>query len=487
MLYALHVKDLKEKLKGYSINPFSYEVPKCLSTGEVIKEEVYRDMLYADNIGESKMNDFMKQCLITGTTEFFEPLTKNKLNTGIKKIKTTRDKITTALKEDCQAFGLIVDKAVSLKDPFRFPITLVPLPIASPDSKLRQSEKASFRNYLIKEADAKQNEIPVNASWFIDGLAVIRSLKPKKTYKEWITSLIKYITTERHVFPQIIAMVNDTYIPDSVKNLTRIERGLSATNVIVQGVEQNMPQGNKWQELLHSNNFKQQIIELIKDYILKERSSILQLQNISFIITAKNKVYKITNDITENLPDCNHEEADTQLVLRASQSNTDVVIVSTDTDVLILMIWAFAHSEIKNKWYLKYDYDKFADIGKIVDYLGKTVSLAILNIHALTGCDTTSYFYRVGKIKVLKKVLQNEKFCLFLSNLGIEKVLSERTIENIEEFIKTVLYSGMGNETYIETRIRLYKSLKQKSSLSIPPDPDSVVQAIKRVHYQTKK
>lgn len=151
------------------------------------------------------------------------------------------------------------------------------------------------------------------------------------------------------------------------------------------------------------------------------------------------------------------------------------------------MIWVFALLEIKNKWYLKYDYDKFADIGKIVGYLGKTVSLAILNIHALTCYDTTSYFYKVGKIKVLKKVLQNEMFCLLLSNLRIEKVLSDRTIENIKEFIKTVLYSGMGNGTYIEMRIRLHKSLKQKSSLSIPPDPDSVVQAIKRVHYQTTK
>ena len=57
-------------------------------------------------------------------------------------------------------------------------------------------------------------------------------------------------------------------------------------------------------------------------------------------------------------------------------------------------------------------------------------------------------------------------------------------LEKCQEFVRTVLYSGKQRESYIETRIRLYQEMKMKSSMSLPPDPDSVVQVIKRVHYQ---
>ena len=47
-----------------------------------------------------------------------------------------------------------------------------------------------------------------------------------------------------------------------------------------------------------------------------------------------------------------------------------------------------------------------------------------------------------------------------------------------------VIYSGKEGESYVETRIRLYQNLKTKTSMSIPPDPDSAVQVIKRSHHQ---
>ena len=46
------------------------------------------------------------------------------------------------------------------------------------------------------------------------------------------------------------------------------------------------------------------------------------------------------------------------------------------------------------------------------------------------------------------------------------------------------MYSGNVGEEYVETRVRMYKNLKKKSSMSLPPDPDSVIQVIKRAHLQ---
>ena len=69
--------------------------------------------------------------------------------------------------------------------------------------------------------------------------------------------------------------------------------------------------------------------------------------------------------------ECNHEEADTRLIYLALQNKADRVIVSKDTDVFVLLVWAYTKHEIKKKWYMMYEQGKYADIGKIVESFGK--------------------------------------------------------------------------------------------------------------------
>ena len=105
--------------------------------------------------------------------------------------------------------------------------------------------------------------------------------------------------------------------------------------------------------------------------------------------------------------------------------------------------------------------------------------------HALTGCDTTSYFFRVGKKTPFKKAVGSEM--LYLNcELGYSEQLSEEGLKNCKEFVRTVLYSGILNETYLETLVRLYQNqpLTSKSTMTIPPDEDSLTQTIYRAHYQ---
>ncbi len=127
---------------------------------------------------------------------------------------------------------------------------------------------------------------------------------------------------------------------------------------------------------------------------------------------------------------------------------------------------------------------KYADIGAICSFLGTKVSLTLPSLHAITGCDTTSYLYKVGKVKILKKLIRNPVFCDLLESLGKSEALTVEDMQKIKEFTRKIIYSGKANETYIETRVRLYKSMKVKSSMSLPPDPDSLFQVIKRAHHQ---
>ena len=180
---------------------------------------------------------------------------------------------------------------------------------------------------------------------------------------------------------------------------------------------------------------------------------------------------KIEKDLITDVYTCNHEEADTRLLVHALEEETDIVVVSKDTDVFVLLVYAYCKMESTKKWYMKIDH-RFVCIGTIVNYFGNSICSRLPHIHAITGCDTTSFFHGVGKVKVLKKMMNAEKdLAPLLDGLGDSLDVSDDVRNNVSKFVQVGCYSGLSNESYIQTRVRLYKKMKVKSSLSIPPDP----------------
>ena len=58
-------------------------------------------------------------------------------------------------------------------------------------------------------------------------------------------------------------------------------------------------------------------------------------------------------------------------------------------------------------------------------------------------------------------------------------------MKSAKEFIRSVIYAGESSENYVDTRVRIYKNLKRKASMAIPPDLDSVEPAFKKAHLRT--
>ena len=162
---------------------------------------------------------FVQEHLIDGKFGFFHPINENNLKTGIKSGKKSKNEVVSALQEGCQVF--IVEKSLSLDEAFSFSLTTVLLSITFPDGKLRQSEKASFRNYIIKQSDTLHTIPPKDIAWCIDGMAFISCLNPKIAYKEWISSLISSIFPDSSITMKVLEFNNDTYKVDSIKNMTR--------------------------------------------------------------------------------------------------------------------------------------------------------------------------------------------------------------------------------------------------------------------------
>ena len=210
------------------------------------------------------------------------------------------------LKEDCQAFRTIIAKALTLDEAFQYPITSAPLSIATLGGDLRQSEKASLRNFLIN-SHATTNCIPEKASWLIDSLAAMQSMKFKDTCGEWIESLIRFITPPKLAEHLSVGMVNYTYRELSTKNKTRNQRGEDHTETVIQGFEQHMPAGMKWNEFLRNAKNKDELVNIIVKFIKCNKGR--QLINSPFIVAAGNKIYRFQKGQLK-VNECNHEESD---------------------------------------------------------------------------------------------------------------------------------------------------------------------------------
>ena len=143
----------------------------------------------------------------------------------------------------------------------------------------------------------------------------------------------------------------------------------------------------------------------------------------------------------------------------ASLPGKPVVVVAADTDVFILM-YAFYKSNLCEKWFMKIEQNRYLDIGDICKAYGEEICDVLPGYHSLTGCDTTSYPYKVGKVKPLKKMITQSK-ANRLSPLG-QRRLSKQDAEEILSFMQTIMYPGKPDEEFVDTRICMYEQQKTK-------------------------
>lgn len=107
------------------------------------------------------------------------------------------------------------------------------------------------------------------------------------------------------------------------------------------------------------------------------------------------------------MPPCNHEEADTRIVIHvihALQSGyTRVLVRTVDTDVVVILVGKFGRLIVERSdadvW-IAFGMRKnftFISVNKLCASLGENRARGLPVFHALTGCDTTSAFVGKGK------------------------------------------------------------------------------------------
>ena len=124
-LHSDHVRSLKTKLLEYNVNPIASGPATCLPTGEEIHLDITRGMVDAERMGHEKYRDFVEGRLVVGSKfSIFDRIKLTKLKTGREKCKKVAKEVSI-LKEDTQAFGLIVAKSAKIEDAFSYHVIAI--------------------------------------------------------------------------------------------------------------------------------------------------------------------------------------------------------------------------------------------------------------------------------------------------------------------------------------------------------------------------
>ena len=155
---------------------------------------------------------------------------------------------------------------------------------------------------------------------------------------------------------------------------------------------------------------------------------------------------------------CQHEEADTLLAFHANSGT--IMVRSTDTDVLIILLGLAGRSEGIN---IILDYGSgnhrryigVSEMAAILEEEQPGLTEALIGLHALTGCDFTSCFFRKGKVRPFQWLEANPKHVMALQSLTTDDV----DIPGVTAFV-CLLY-GFKTSDIIEAR---YKAFMRMSS-----------------------
>lgn len=157
-----------------------------------------------------------------------------------------------------------------------------------------------------------------------------------------------------------------------------------------------------------------------------------------------------------------HEEADVTMVsyvLEAAKKGHRVVrVLSDDTDVFVLLVYWTFKAELNCKVQLQRWDGTLLDINATCAVLGEKC-LQLLGVHAITGCDTTSFLYGKGKLGAVKTLLDSN-FIGLANVLGEELATKTELMEAVSPFV-TALYGQPQGTSMESARFALYTSKKK--------------------------
>jgi hypothetical protein len=425
-------------------------------------------------LGQEQYETFIKERFVERSKPISDPITKNKLSLFSRPDEKTKPKQKTqiaALRDDCSLFSRLYIACQSrdgnLSEFFSHENQPYP-PSLSKCGEMRQGDKADLLLCLqgIKECT---DEAPKVDAKILDGAVLVQMMPPKTatTFQEYSEDVfLPYIIQQLQSVSRV-DVVWDVYRIDSLKKRTRQKRGTGTRKRVV--AEARLPVN--WKSFLRVDENKTELFQYLSQQIVS-----LHFDDKEIYSTYGEQV--LSSPERQNLSvlqPCSHEEADTRLILHtfdaAQEGCQRIMIRTTDTDVVVLAI-SQVHNISASELWIAFGVGKhfrYIPAHEISRQLGPQKATALPMLHALSGCDVTSFFCGKGKKSAWDTWSVSPEVTDTLVMLASKPdVISEDNMDKMERFIVHMYDRTSEHTTVNEARQQLF-SKSSKTIEILPP------------------
>ncbi|KAG1682470.1 Retinal homeobox protein Rx1 [Nymphon striatum] len=464
-----------------------------IATRDVETADVEQSLLKAEQLGQNQLETFVKDRMADKKVNFRDPLQKTKaltfasLYTVHVASNASKGKMET-LKADRNFTQRLLmayraGRPVDLNNILNHELMKVPVSIADTSGTLRTGTKSILFDVLTKNVSCP-TEITISESscLIIDGQAMIMSLgKPAdvNTLGEYADVVVKYVLKQGEAYNRI-DVTFDRYNDLSIKGDTRVKRTKKSRPIRRLIEDDDVPLPNKWTDFMASTDNKGDLCLYLSNALATAPSEKTIVVGGGF--ASETEVRSTDANMNTDLLESTHEEADTRVVLHCIHSNEQTIVVTArDTDILILLLAHFNKLTCSQLWLKagtskKPKYVPIHDIRKQLGFSDQVYE-TIPAFHAITGCDTVSYFSGHSKKSAWNVFIEHNDL---LKDLGRSPTLS--TAENdAEKFICHIYKTSSKNCD--QARVKLFS--KCNAADSMPPSSDAAQYHIQRANYQS--
>ena len=276
------------------------------------------------------------------------------------------------------------DRPVTLEDCLAYELSPKPTSMFTDAGLMRSTNKAELAKCLVDKYDCLVNsgDLPPITTTVIDGGALLHRIpwtknsqidEIKASYLNFVSQGLKSPNSNSKM------VVFDGYLESSTKDYCHIKRH-PVQGMRIQFDEQTKILSKKTTFLSNPKN-KEQFVD-----------SLAQTLEVNGIEVEKCR--------------CDADISIATAALGEAQSGRNVVLWGDDTDLLVLLLHGITLPPSGKVYMYRPSSDTCIDVSKLAQSMDANLRDVILAVHAISGCDTTSAFYGIGKTKLWKLLLK---------------------------------------------------------------------------------
>ncbi|KAG0711912.1 hypothetical protein GWK47_019569 [Chionoecetes opilio] len=318
-------------------------------------------------------------------------------------------------------------------------------------------------------------------------MAVVQELMAVRTFKngkDLARAYVKLTDTKAQGYAAVRVVFDNYTKVSSLKEATRERRRGKLKEIRSYKVEDSTQIRDK-STFLASNATKDSLTLYLAHQLI-ERSTVN-------MVTVTRKSVMVNYDCQVSTGVSTQEEADTLMILHAVEvaaAGAIVHIYTQDTDVLLLALRRVPQLG-RNSVLIMGTGDRRRTVllQPIYDALGPSKAAALINWHALTGCDTTGHIRGKGKQTCFNAFMESPPNVVSaIQMLGEGDAPSEEVADGCQAFLCS-LFCPKGTKLSRASSLRwhLFKKMKPEQGVDrLPPTQGAWKQHILRAHLQAR-